>query len=1837
MANQGLRKCIQQKQVNIGGATAYINTYSADANFILSLPIFSTVGFAPIDLNLIYNHQNRGEVALFGKGFKLSYYTKLEYISSSEIRLTTADGSVDTYKASGGYFRNQETHLKINRRNTYDGKTGSLIYYYDISDEAGNVVTYKDPSLTYPSQIKPISNENVYLDLESSVLSIKNDNGDTISFTRGNYGYVGTIEWKHKDASRLTATLSYVNSQLTSIVVKNSSTTANALVADYSLSITDSMIEVKDNMTGATTKFTLDGNKVTKIEEGFNGKYSDALITTIQYSDTRTTITNPHQKASTIVYDKEGLTRLVKDDKENFVAYAYDMETKALLAETPLPKPNRANNLLKEKSISNFTLNGSISLAKDHENIDVFYQVHAGSKSSYLYGNSSANYRVYENFLPTDTITLIIWAKQTMPCVPGSVSCFAQLTSGNRYSNSYFNKTKTDNEYFPFVMGFTFTEAASYIDILISFSGYFGLEIGSIELYKRSFGAFYQYDSEGNVISSSVSGNENKYSYANGVASGKESWTSHGVKYKRDSRQRITEAIGAYQTKQSLTYTTKNQVKTSKTENFNSSAIFESSSEYEEDDKKVTFIDELGNTSKEERDNFLNAIKTTNQVNQILKSTLNDSFELENLELLVGTTQHLNASYTYDSSHHNLVKTITMKNGMKYSFTYDEKDRVTSISLNDILLVSYTYDKYNQILTLKYGNSSEGVTFTYTDYEQIKTIKIGEITYTYYYNDLGNLECVSDGTSSWTYSYNEDNKVESLVFMDSDQEQLGIRYSYDNLGNVNKEREFIFGSEHVKEYEGLYRSNGCNAEKLASELQERSDFLSCMFIGNDVCLRKKNSTIKPLLNGTEVETTTTIMDEAIPCISVGKNTFKYKFNNAISYTGSFGFWYKFSYYPNSPTLLRIGNTSQYINLYIDSNQKLAVQVKDSTGSVSTIYTSTFAAGTGGWHFLGINWYCDSKTTSFMLIFDGEIDTFSAAKNIRISSPEYTMFYDVNGEVSGVIAGDNQQVSVNQFILFYRSSFDYVFNKVKQNNALDYSCTTHYLAPGVFTLYPLHHDLKSLNGMPPYKYGLRNVIVADTDRTFNYNSAIERYAYVADGAELEYKLQKINSGTIGLRAYIHSIKKQKQYLFELHDGQNTIGLFIDEDGKLRIECLGQSVKTNLSFRTGRWQFIGFTYNQTISSDSISLNYIALRLVVDESEFTTTIGSGRSVSSLCCSVGRKRNVTTISTSFGSYEETYPLHGQIEMLSINENYSSLATLTALKSNLELFNKTTGYNEFGMLTSSVITANQKDIMRKTLTYKSKTNSPKNKCLDIASEDNFFYGKGIITREYKTDNLGRLTKVTDTLFGNYFYSYDDKGYLASAGPTAEKKDQTEFTYDANGNITQAGTKEYEYSGTIKDRLTKALGEEVKYSDKDNPGNPTDWNGRTYTWDHSRRLSELKYNNVTTTYRYSADGLRIGKTHQGVTTNYLYSGNKLILEDNPSYELNFLYDENGLLYGFIKNSAKYFYIRDVYQNILGIIDNTGAIVVKYSYDAWGNHKVLDGNGNVNTSTSFIGNINPFRYKGYYYDKESNMYYCKSRYYVPEWCRWLNADSIGFLNPQNIHELNLFAYCKNNPVMYVDPSGHIAFFIVTAIIGAVIGFGIAAYNDYKVDGIWFNGDVGSYIGYTLGGMAIGAVVGFMTSSLLAGNFLANCGQVYAGLHGLAWAYTMGGSGAAGLYMANNFLNSIHVNSSWLGYLPSNNGFCGSTETITLQKDTIIQRIGGTGGTFAAPYYTDPMSLSLPYHQMKYMGTPTMYVVNQPITVTAGQAAPWFGQYGGGTQYLLPNTIQELLDLDILSKF
>ena len=238
----------------------------------------------------------------------------------------------------------------------------------------------------------------------------------------------------------------------------------------------------------------------------------------------------------------------------------------------------------------------------------------------------------------------------------------------------------------------------------------------------------------------------------------------------------------------------------------------------------------------------------------------------------------------------------------------------------------------------------------------------------------------------------------------------------------------------------------------------------------------------------------------------------------------------------------------------------------------------------------------------------------------------------------------------------------------------------------------------------------------------------------------------------------------------------------------------------------------------------------------------------------------------------------------------------------------------------------------------------------------------------------------------------------------------------------------YSYDG---DKLLSYGDEACVYADA--VGNPTVYRGKTAGWERGRLLNYLDGNN----FSYDGQGRRIKKNN----TVFTYDGEGNLVKQSDGLE--FVYDTNGLSY--VKyNNAVYFYRKDAQGNIIALLDNSGNVVVKYVYDAWGNHAVLDANGADITDVNHIGVLNPFRYRGYYYDTETELYYLQTRYYDPETGRFITIDGIEYLDPETINGLNLYAYCGNNPVMNVDPTGH-AFlvFLIAALIGFGVSFGASA--------------------------------------------------------------------------------------------------------------------------------------------------------------------------------------------------
>ncbi len=208
----------------------------------------------------------------------------------------------------------------------------------------------------------------------------------------------------------------------------------------------------------------------------------------------------------------------------------------------------------------------------------------------------------------------------------------------------------------------------------------------------------------------------------------------------------------------------------------------------------------------------------------------------------------------------------------------------------------------------------------------------------------------------------------------------------------------------------------------------------------------------------------------------------------------------------------------------------------------------------------------------------------------------------------------------------------------------------------------------------------------------------------------------------------------------------------------------------------------------------------------------------------------------------------------------------------------------------------------------------------------------------------------------------------------------------------------------------------------------TYYDGKSFTWSFRKLMGFTDNSNNTVSYTYDCDGIRTSKTVNNVTTQYLLSGSTILQETAPNKTIIYEYDESGYLRGMVYNGSRYVYIRNGTDDIIGILDPSGSLAARYDYDAFGQCTVTNYNG------STIGNINPFRYRSYYYDTESGFYYLNARYYDPNTRRFISTDEFEYLgSSDSIISYNLFVYCSNNPLNRVDPDGTISVSITFAFL------------------------------------------------------------------------------------------------------------------------------------------------------------------------------------------------------------
>ena len=287
-------------------------------------------------------------------------------------------------------------------------------------------------------------------------------------------------------------------------------------------------------------------------------------------------------------------------------------------------------------------------------------------------------------------------------------------------------------------------------------------------------------------------------------------------------------------------------------------------------------------------------------------------------------------------------------------------------------------------------------------------------------------------------------------------------------------------------------------------------------------------------------------------------------------------------------------------------------------------------------------------------------------------------------------------------------------------------------------------------------------------------------------------------------------------------------------------------------------------------------------------------------------------------------------------------------------------------------------------------------------------------------DAMARCTKETVTLPGGQkrenCFTYGTLRHLTDTdslpeGAVSTVQTQDLFTYHTDG---------------WKDQLLSWNGKSYAY---DAGGNPTVLRGMALTWGEGRRLKRIAATAGEVTFAYDSDGKRVKKTSGNTETKYYYNGSTLSglvrtttgNTGTTKTTVQFVYDAEGKPFLLrLNGKTDYFYLYNGLGDVVGLVDSSNKVVVRYQYNSWG--KVTS---SEDTSGVSLATLNPFCYRKYVYDPETGLYCLGSRYYDPEVGRFVNADDtdVIFAKPQELYHKNLYVYCYNNPVVRRDIQGY----------------------------------------------------------------------------------------------------------------------------------------------------------------------------------------------------------------------
>lgn len=1200
----------------------------------------------------------------------------------------------------------------------------------------------------------------------------------------------------------------------------------------------------------------------------------------------------------------------------------------------------------------------------------------------------------------------------------------------------YFFSPSNDEEGWQVITGLVSTERPyDYVIVRVTHRGFNCVFVDAIQLFKSKTGSTFSYDEKGNLMSASDTAKNAESSYDKNSRMTRKSCTDgQQFQYAYDaSKGKVTRITDNFGNDVSFDYSENGVVKEIK-----SGDLTIRTEEKQIDKGPIAKTDDLGNKTESATDEFGNVVSYVDGNGTVTRKSFDLTQRPIEIERSSDGQSFGTAKFTHSPD--GSVSSITCSNGSLLTMEYDCFGNMLSAHVNGDCLERSEYanpsDKLASDILVK-GNADIHKRISYDGKGKIESIAIdGNETDKLRYDDRGRLIETEDIAHGKTHHFNYDEEGTLTAITDSEGDSV---YSdIDNLGNVEKEIAKIGESRVSSNYIHDYEFNEADRTTFFERLgRTYKDDLIVGDHGVDGLYGAKPrtavfryaydefvrmSTSELAYSGNELKYSLSKVNSARQNdLSSGGGFNKFLWNLNFKRSKTVYGWLRLLGKVEGKTILRFSGKESSVSLVALSSQKLRLVADEATKDIIlgndritdwNMYSlSVFDQGNGGkaCFYLNGNFIC-------MLTLGHKISenlTDLTIGDTALGDGQSGAYHEAN-ETPIRIA----MLSIGSY--FYKKANFKAIYDISKKFLFDPSDGDSYSGVCFETSDGEDGDFISLNGAFTSSKRLTPLVASygdgsykiDKARSFEFDKELKRHVYSSyDGvlklqdrneSRLAYELGLTNKGTISLK-FKPTIKGEdytERTIVSFSDGEHKekLSLYLDANDVLNYSVDGKANSLELIAENGSWNALVIKLNGLLA-----LNGVEKALPpFDLTGLTMNVGSSidgagapnKHLNGLICDIRFAKG---------------DIRKPIESSSVLEKRDTFGRRTGKW--ISFAGKALSKTEYGYVAPK--DANGKAIPGRT-------------SVAVAFENGDKTGK--ISYGYDANrNVTSLTVEKNGSESVTSYRYDPLERLVSSSKKgdAEKND---YVYDDNGNVLRrtlvkdgtTSVTEFQYDEDNKEKLVKVVKDGLETPITYSPDSmyPIAIGEARLNWS-MERLSEFVSGDVRLHFDYDYLGRRIKKISEGSEIEYVYGKDKLIAEISGSAKKFLVYDEKGSLAGFVKETdgatSHFFFLKDQLGNIRSVMDSKGSIVAEYDYDDY---------GLVKNPESVDFEFNDILYKGYVYDRETELYLLGGRYYSPALMRYISPDKIGNLvyGASDLAQFNLFSYCGDNPISRMDGNG-----------------------------------------------------------------------------------------------------------------------------------------------------------------------------------------------------------------------